>query len=252
MRLRPRLGPAGALCLVLAVAGCGATPVDRVELRSAGDVCPAGAPDGLTDWAAFVQHAGVQYLPAWPVASVPEDQLGPVVTTVTCTRSTSSRGVAEPARDGDAAYLPAGTPLRALSGVEPALRLAALVEDGWQVYDAHDVAGATRGGQLLDLRQVVRVSLVESQDGVDVVRSVEVPTDVERLVRAVRAAPVVTQVEAHGAVRGPLWFVRFELAQGPVVQRAWYPDGGVLFPRIEAPPVLRELLLDPPRRPAGA
>ena len=235
-----RLGPAALLCLLVAVAGCGS---DAGALRTADDPCPSGAPDGLIDWVSFVQHDGVQYLPTWPVAEVPEDQLGPVIATVTCRRSTSTLDVDEPARDGDAGHLPAGTQLRVLTGVAPALRLAVQVEDGWQVHDAHDVAGATTGGQLLDLRQVVRVSLVESQDGVDVVRSVEVPTDVERLVRAVRAAPVVTQVEAHAAVRGPLWFVRFELAHGPPVQRAWYPDGGVLFPRIDAPPELQELLL---------
>jgi hypothetical protein len=98
----------------------------------------------------------------------------------------------------------------------------------------------------------VRVSLVESQDGVGVVRSVDAAADVARLVSAVRAAPAVTQAEAHQAVRGPLWFVRFEQAQGPLVQRAWCPDGGVLFPRIGAPPVLRELLLDPLGGPSGA
>ncbi len=110
------------------------------------------------------------------------------------------------------------------------------------MYDASDVVTATTGAELLDLRDVIRVSLVESQSGKDVVRSVTDAPDVAKLVGEVRSAPVVSQEQAHEAVRGPLWFVRFELAHGPPVQRAWFPDGGVLFPRITAPPLMRDLL----------
>lgn len=245
--------------LLLALVGCGPSATDRVDVRPATDTetatatatatatvtgsadCAAGT--SQADWVPFVQHAGVYYQHGTPSTTVPEDQLGAVVGTVTCQRSTSTRDADEPARDGDAAYLPVGTPLRALTGVDPTLRLAVRSEDGgWQVYDADDVPDATRGEQLLDLREVVRVSLVESWEGEDVVRSVTDPDDVARLVAAVRSAPLVSRDETHRAVRGSLWFVRFELAHGPLVQKGWYPEGGVLFPRIAAPPLLRELL----------
>ena len=241
MRLHRTLVAAWLLAALVACAG-DRPAADALQPTSAASDCPPGS-DPLADWVAFVQHAGVHYEQAWPLATVPEDQLGPVVATVTCMRSTSTRGAREPVRDGDAAFLPAGTELRTLTGVDPDLRLAAQVEGGWEVYDAHDVPGARTGAELLDLREVVRVSLVESYHGTGVVRTVDTAADVARLVAAVRSAPVVTEAEAHQAVRGPLWFVRFELARGPVVQRAWYPDGRVLFPRVEAPPELRELLL---------
>ena len=232
------------LGLLLALTACGQSTAGTLvpQLAAAPAACPAAEPDGITDWVAFVQHAGVQYLPNWPRSTVPEHRLGPVVGTVTCRRSTSTRGAGEPVRDGDAAYLPAGTELRALAGVDPTLRIAVHVTDGWEVYDAQDVDSASNGADLLDLRQVVRVSLVESQDGTDVVRSLDAAADLARLVAAIRSAPVIPQDEVQQHVRGPLWFVRFELAQGPSVQKAWYPDGGILFPRIVAPPVLRDLL----------
>lgn len=50
------------------------------------------------------------------------DQLSRVAGTLTCRRNTSKGGAGEPLRDGDAAYLPAGTELRALTGVDPTLR----------------------------------------------------------------------------------------------------------------------------------
>ena len=235
--------PLAVLCLLLALVACGgerpAADASRRPAVAAG--CPSGT-DPLADFVPFVQHGGVHYVRSWPVASVSEHQLGPVVGTVTCMRSASSLGGGQPVRDGDAAYLAVGTQLRALSGVDPRLRLAVPVADGWEVYDAHDVPGARTGAGQLDLRQVVRVSLVESQDGVRVVRSVDAGPDVARLVAAVRSAPVVAEDEVQRAVRGPMWFVRFELADGPPVQRAWYPEGSLLFPRIAAPPLLRELL----------
>lgn len=161
---------------------------------------------------------------------------------MTCRRSTSTRGAGEPVRDGDAAYLPAGAELRALKGVDQTLRIAVRVMDGWEVYDAHDVDSANSGAELLDLRQVVRVSLVESQNGTDVLRSLDAAADVSRLVAAIQAAPAIRQDEVQQHVQGPLWFVRFELAHGPSVHKAWYPDGGILVPRVFAPPVMRELL----------
>lgn len=233
-----------SLGLLLALTACGQSTAGTLAPQrvAAPAACPAAKPDGITDWVAFVQHAGVQYLPNWPRSTVPVHQLGPVVGTVTCQRSTSTRGAGEPVRDGDAAYLPAGTELRALDGPDPTLRIAVRVTDGWEVYDAQDVDSASNGAELLDLRQIVRVSLVESQNGTDVLRSLDAAADVSRLVAAIQAAPAISQDEVHQHVRGPLWFVRFELAQGPSVQKAWYPDGDILFPRIVAPPVMRELL----------
>ncbi len=99
-----------ALDPLLALTACGQSTAGTLapQRAAAPGACPAAEPDGITDWVPFVQHAGVQYLPNWRPSTVPEDQLGPVVGTVTCRRSTSTRGAGEPVRDGDAAYLPAG------------------------------------------------------------------------------------------------------------------------------------------------
>ncbi|WP_411285602.1 hypothetical protein, partial [Lapillicoccus sp.] len=48
-----------------------------------------------------------------------------------------------PARDGDAGFLPAGTPVHAVNGWSPLCRLAARLDGSWHVYLALDERATT-------------------------------------------------------------------------------------------------------------
>lgn len=65
------------LLLVLALTACGQSTAGTLapQRGAAPAACPAATPDGITDWVAFVQHPGVQYLPNCPRSTV--HQLGP-------------------------------------------------------------------------------------------------------------------------------------------------------------------------------
>ncbi|MDP9394937.1 MAG: hypothetical protein M3Q27_12155 [Actinomycetota bacterium] len=152
-------------------------------------------------------------------------------------------------RDGDAAFLPVGTELREIAGYRSDFRLAAHEDGRWRIYEAADVPDAGTGEDLLDIRgKVRRVHLVEGDDeGTGILRTVDRPARVTALVDAVLAAPVMPEAEAARRFddETPV-FVRFDLADGTTVQRAWHVRAGVLSRRVEAPAALLHAL-----RPAG-
>jgi hypothetical protein len=244
---------AASLLLVVGLTGCGGAAPQEDALRpaasgssSAEDCRPAGgdATPTLVDYVPFVRHGGLQYVRSGPPAGpVPAELVGAQVGSVTCALSDVAYDPGRRPRDGDAGFLPVGTPLHALEGAAPGVRLLAREDGAWHVYDVDDDPAARRGADLLDLRDVVRVSLVEANRGEDVVRSVTDPDRVAALVDAVGSAPLAERSAQSTAVRGPQWFVRFDLASGPPVQRAWYPEGRWLFPRIESPQALHDALL---------
>ena len=247
----PRTAATVLLCVLLA--GCGQVRSSDAlraapppEAAPASTDCPSGSdgPAAIVDYVPFVRHGGLQYV-HWGSAAgeVRQEQVGRQVGTVTCRLSDTAYDPDRRPQDGDAAFLPAGTALHALQGADPTVRLVARGEDGWQLYELDDDPAARRGGELLDLRDVVAVHLVEAERGEHVVRSVTDPAEGARVVDAVAAAPLHDRDAQQAGVEGPQWFVRFQLADGPPVQRAWYPEGRWLFPRVSSPEALHDALL---------
>ena len=166
---------------------------------------------------------------------MPESQLGETVLTVACTISETVHNPDYSLRDGDAAYLPVGTELRAVDGYRPDFRLAAWEEGAWRLYEVDDVPDAVVGEDMLDLRdKVVAVHLVEGDRGERILRTVDDKAQVETLVDAVLSAPVVSEQSSRLGDESPV-FVRFDLRDGTSVQRAWHVEAGLLWRRITAP-----------------
>ncbi len=97
------------------------------------------------DYVDFVHANGMSYqvaeqmnLPAVPVAV---SDIGAEQFRVRCSLSKlndQTHVFPPPPRDGDASFLPAGTPLHAIRGWSPTCRLAAQLAGRWQVYLAVD------------------------------------------------------------------------------------------------------------------
>lgn len=234
----------------IAMAGCGDSTTDPVTTEAA--VRPAGpcppedaAGDAEIDMVPFVVVDGVMFHATFtPEVSVPESVLGEVVATVQCRIAGTVGDPGFRAREGDAAYLPAGTKLRAVEGYRTDFRLAAWEEGAWRIYEISEPADAEIGEDLLDIRgKVEAIHLVEGERGEGILRSVEDPDTVERVVEAVLEAPVLadeTRFDRMGN-EAPL-FVRFDLSDGTAVQRAWHVDSGVLAGQLDAPTALTEAL----------
>ncbi len=110
--------------------------------------------------------------------------------------------------------------------------------------DAEDPYAALTGADLLDIGgKVERIHLVEGDRGEDVLRTVDDPAVVRRVVDAVLAAQVLaddTRFDRMG--NEATMFVRLDLADGTAVQRCWHVEAEVLAGHLEAPPALAETL----------
>ena len=245
---------ATAAVLLLALMSCSGQEDPAVETRadpadaSTAPDCPPPDADGdaVIDWVPFVKVDGLMFQRAFsPAVTVDESDLGPTVDTVRCTIGDSVGNPDFRSRDGDASFLPVGTELRSVDGYRPDFRLAALEDGAWQVYEVDDVPDAVTGEDMLDLRdKVTAVHLVEGERGEGVLRTVDDPSRVTAIVQAVLAARVLPDrpgLYDRLGNESPV-FLRFEMADGTAVQRAWHVEAGILWRRIEAPEILESEL----------
>jgi hypothetical protein len=107
-----------------------------------------GAASVMVDWVDFVKLNSIEYVagPSASTRSAPALKLGPVVGRVRCQLSALTFSQPPgPAVDGDAAFLPVGTEVHAIAGIEPTCRVAAEVGGSVRVYLAHgEVNGVSR------------------------------------------------------------------------------------------------------------
>lgn len=250
--MKPRQTVLAAL-LLLALAGCGTggdpAAVGTVTSPSVGQTlgegCPPPNADGnaAIEWVPFVRVNGLMFQKTFsPAATVSGSDLGETVLTVKCAIGETVGNPNYRPRDGDAAYLAAGTELREINGYRPDFRLAAWEDGAWHVYEVDDVPDAKTGEDMLDLRdKVTAVHLVEGDRGEGILQTVDDEDRVAAIVRAVLAAPVLPEKSSLYERLGdesPV-FVRFDMVDGTAVQRAWHVESGLLWRRIKVPEILK-------------
>ena len=128
------------------------TPVASSRGSSTASACTDTATGGtstvMIDWIDFVRLDGVEYVADLDgrAADVPARRLGLVVGHVECQLSVLRfLQPPGPAVDGDAAFLPVGTAVRAIAGIDPRCRVAAQVDGSVRVYLAQrEVNGVSK------------------------------------------------------------------------------------------------------------
>ena len=229
----------------LVITGCGSDTAPSgttIEQTEAAGECPPQDVDGnsIIDWVPFVRVDGVEFQSTIPDTTVDEIALGDTVATVICKIDGVVGNPEYVTRDGDAAFLPAGTELREVLGYRTDFRLAAKEGRRWTIYESYHQDGIETGEDMLDLRdKVTAIHLVEGYYGRDIQQTVDDPDVVATIVDAVLAAPAVPEDERDEATgaESPM-FVRFDLLDGTSVQRAWHVHAGIFALDFRAPPEL--------------
>lgn len=97
---------------------------------------------GIVDYVDFVQFGNRQYVRLNNLRdTVPRSALGRRLATVRCNLSEIRPDPYYHPKDGDSGYLPAGTPLYAITGYPPEDRLAALVDGSYHAYRVYPYTG---------------------------------------------------------------------------------------------------------------
>jgi hypothetical protein len=149
------------------------------------------------DWVDFVQFHGIQYMGQRfsPSQSkqLQEKNLGPVFSMVTFKVSGNVTELGYQIKDGDAAFLDAGTKVYMVKGYQPWFRLAAHSRGVIVLYEVTQNPKAKWGAQLLDIHGNVRfISINSEQDGVTELAVIKDPQQVAMLMTLIENAPIRT------------------------------------------------------------
>jgi hypothetical protein len=193
----------------------------------------AGPRHAVIDYKDFIKLGGTMYYVAdhGVGRSIERGDLGPVFAVVRGNPPRNDPTLTYRPRDGDAAYLPAGSPVHTVKSYRPSFRVAASHHSRLRLYEANEAVGARTGADLLDLAGKVRHLSVNS-GRVELAR-IKDRGRVAELVQSVLEAPV-----------GPSWsraearycFVVFNMVDQTAVRRAFFPETGELMPGVFAPP----------------
>jgi len=194
---------------------------------------------GSIDWIDFVQFNGIHYIAVDYFGGAAgrdlvEADLGPEFARVKNKYAeTYLFFIPKCCRDGDAAYLDAGTLVYIVKDYNPEFRLAAYRDDRLVLYEVDTNPKAQTGADLLDIGGKVRyIGVVSAQDGVTELATITDPEQVAVLVELVLGAPVdqtrLTQV-------GIQYFIAFNLRDDTIVSRGYSPDSGELSRGIMLP-----------------
>lgn len=187
----------------------------------------ANPPQVMIDWVNSVRLGGITYVAVdpRPGRALVKNDLGPVFATVRFKLDGNVRDPGYRMKDGDAAFLSAGSKIYAVKGYSPTFRLAALQNNGITLYEADTNPQARKGGDLLDISGKVRyIGIVSEQDGVTELGAIKDRGRVTTLVGEILQASV-NQNRQGGDRR---YFLAFHLLDGTVVERAYWPDTGIL------------------------
>lgn len=187
------------------------------------------------DWINFVQFDGIQYVAnTYAVGRMSTGaDVGPVFATV---RRRLDRNVHDPhykTKDGDAAYLDAGTPVYSVNGYATFFRLVARFDGRLTFFEADTNPRALTGADLLDIGGKVRfIGLNSQQDGTTELGAIRDPKQVTTFVAMALSARVD---QGYSERDSPSYFIAFHLVDGTAVTRAYWLGSGEIARGIMTP-----------------
>jgi hypothetical protein len=191
--------------------------------------CAGGPGSGVQiEWVNVVQFGGIQYVASISsIGRAPTDaDVGPVFATVQFKLADNVHDPSYQLKDGDAAFLDAGTPVSTVRGYAPTFRLVARFASRLTFYEADTDPHARTGADLLDIGGKVHAIGVNSQqDGTTELGVVKDPAQVRALVAMVLHAAVNQRYQERDSAT---YFIAFHLDDGTAVTRAYWLGSGEL------------------------
>ena len=187
---------------------------DRIEmarimegLTNGQDVRPE---EHAISWVPMMQFSGIHFVRlGWSAAGqgghdLGVEALGPELYRVAF-RGDGNASAFYRYQDGDATCLNPGTPVYSVKGYAPKFRLGTLEEGRVILYEADTNPSAKTGQDLLDIRGKVRaIDILEDDDTLTLLGTIDEEREIDQLVEMLLAAPVDQGNQDHG---GPRYFL---------------------------------------------
>ena len=224
----------GMFFLIFILAGCAPA--------FSGPVSASSQQGSAIDWVNFIHFQGITYVAASerPGRALTENDLSSVFATVQFKLEGNIQDPNYQTKDGDAAFLDAGTKVLTVKGYSPSFRLAAQTAAGrLTLYEADTNPQARNGKDLLDISgKVQKIGLISDQDGVTELATLNDTSEIANLVAMIMKSPV-NQKQLPGEKR---CFLAFHLADGTAVTRAYWLDTNELARGIILPPAFTQTI----------
>ncbi|MDD5501041.1 MAG: hypothetical protein PHH57_05070 [Candidatus Omnitrophica bacterium] len=205
-----------SLVLFLLLAGCSSIPWGISNI----------------DWVDFIKLSDITYLRAYQVGSINESDLSPY-DKISYKVADNVRNPAYKIKNGDAAYLEAGTPVYSLNGYAPSFRLVARSNQEFLIYEADSNPKAKKGSDLLDIGgKVESISINSKIDGKTELATIKEQTQVNELEGMILEAPVDQDSSKTGSEH---YFLEFHLNDGTTTKRSYWLDTELLSRGIQLP-----------------
>jgi hypothetical protein len=194
--------------------------------------CASGFGIENIDWVDFIKLNDITYLKVRQSITISENDLflyGEIKFNVAGNVNNSNYKI----KNGDAAYLEAGTPVYSLTGYAPGFRLVAKENQAFFIYEADSNPKAKNGSDLLDIGgKVAYISINSEIDGTTELAAIKEQTQVNDLIRMILEAPVDQESLKMGSER---YFLEFHLNDGTTTKRSYWLDTELLSRGIQLP-----------------
>ena len=183
------------------------------------------------DWVDFIKLNDISYYGDYRSDSIDENDLS--LYDKIRHNVNNVRNPAYKIKNGDAAFLEAGTPVYSVAGYAPTFRLVARKNQELFIYEVGSNPKAKIGSDLLDIGgKVDYISINSAIDGKSELASIREQTQVDYLVRMILEAPVDQDSSKTGSEQ---YFLEFHLKDGTVTKQSYFLDTGVLHRGIQLP-----------------
>ena len=196
------------------------------------------------NWVPMVKFGGIRYSRRWNLigritredySDLTAEHLGPALYRVAF-RGDGYASSDYHYQDGDATFLNPGTPVYAIKGYLPEFRLGTLEDGRPTLYEADTNPFAKTGEDLLDiLGKVTAIDILNDDDSMTILGTMDDEETIERFVALVLEAPVNQRSQDHD---GPRYFLGFRLVDGTSVVRSFWMASGELSRGIMTDPVV--------------
>lgn len=198
----------------------------------------AQTPKTLIDWVDFVKLNEISYL-ATPF-KVNEDQ---IEFEVGKTKFKVSESVHDPnykTKDGDAAFLPIGTPIYKLKNYKTEYRVVARKENQFMIYEVSYNPKARRGSDLFDIQdKVTSVSILDGEDN-SKIGEIKDQGVIDELVSNLLFNSSIELKDKEK--KGPRYFLTFNLKDQTNMNRAYWPEENMLWGGIKLPNEFKDII----------
>ena len=203
------------------------------------------------DFVNFMKFDGITYvasrLPATVGRAITQADLGPEFAKTSFKASGNVTNLSYRIKDGDAAFLDAGTPVYAVKGYAPSFRLAARQKGLLELFEVDENPKATNGSGFMDIGgKVVSIGVIrDSGNATDEIGVITEAASVEKMVGLALNASISPTFRSPSGVR---YFIAFHLKDGTAVRRGFWPDTGQLSRTIMMPPEFTAAVREVARR----